>query len=63
MFDDILVVLEDGRWHQLSEIVNRTRTPEETVLHIVRFLSEYGFANIDDKGERVKLDSDFLALP
>jgi len=63
MFDDILEILEDGRWHRVSEIVNHTGTPEETVLRIVRFLGEYGFANIDDEGERVKLDSDFLALP
>jgi len=63
MLDDVLVTLEDGEWHPLAEIANQTGTSEEIVSRIARFLSKYGFADIDDDGKKVKLDPRFLELP
>jgi len=63
MFDDILKVLEDGRWHDLTEIAGKVSISEDKVSCVAEFLSEFGFANINDEGKRVKLDSDFLNLP
>lgn len=63
MFDDVLAILEDGRSHSFTEISDKIGISKNEVLSIVRFLSEFGFAQIDCEEKRVKLDSDFLKLP
>ena len=62
MFDDILAILEDGRSHSFKEITDKTGTSKDEVLCVVRFLSQFGFVQLDDE-RRVKLDPDFLKLP
>jgi len=63
MLEDILRTLEDGRWHDFMKFASEKRISEDDVLLAVKFLNEYGFVKLDEKGKRVKLDPEFLKLP
>jgi len=63
MLDEVLRVLEDGGWHRFTEIAIKVHVPEERIIDIARFLSDFGFAHLDSDEEKVRLDSDFLKLP
>jgi len=63
VLDDILKILEDGKWHLCTDIAGETRVSEDKILTIARFLSEFGFADFEDERKRVKLDTNFLKLP
>ncbi|MFQ6095478.1 MAG: hypothetical protein ACE5NN_04985 [Candidatus Bathyarchaeia archaeon] len=63
MFDEVLRILEDGRWHEFAEITDESRISESKVLRVVKFLNKYGFAQVDSNYEKVRLNPDFLRLP
>jgi len=63
VLDDILRILEDGKWHRCTDISDETRVSEDKVLYVARFLNEFGFADFEHEEKRVKLDTDFLKLP
>ena len=63
MFEEILRILEDGRWHEFEEITNETLMNEVKVQGVVKFLNKYGFAQVDSDDKKVRLNPDFLKLP
>jgi DNA-binding IclR family transcriptional regulator len=51
----VLEVLEDGKWHKLEEISERTKLNEGQTLQIVSFLEEYEFVTSKEKRKMVKV--------
>lgn len=53
--DDLLELLEDGKWHNTREIMDYSKFHELKVEMVMNFLSEFGFVELDGKGQKVKL--------
>jgi len=53
--NDILKLLEDGKWHDLREIIDNSRLHDLKVEMFMDFLSEYDFVELDKKRQKVKL--------
>ncbi len=53
--DWILDLLEDGKWHNLSEILEESQLPSSKMKTIVGFLSEYELINVDKESKKVRL--------
>jgi len=55
--DGILKLLEDGKWHDMREIIDNSRLHDLKVEMFIDFLSEYDFVELDKKRRKVKLTS------
>ena len=53
--DEILQLLNDGKWHNLREITRKTSLNALTAQLMINFLSSNGFIESDEKGWKVKL--------
>jgi len=61
--DDILKLLEDGRWHDLNEIEKKIQLHDLRVKSVTKFLAQYNFIELDKGGQKAKLcpsTQDFL---
>jgi len=61
--DDILKLLEDGRWHDLNEIRKKIELQNLKVKSLTKFLAQYNFIELDKDGKKAKLGpsiQDFL---
>ena len=61
--DDILKLLENGKWHDLKEIGKKIQLQYLDIASITKFLSKYNFIKLDKERRKAKLDSstqDFL---
>lgn len=55
----ILEILQDGKWHTLEEIRERTELEEKKIQQVMDFLGKYCFVMIDKTRKRVMLDRAF----
>lgn len=58
--DDILDLLEDGRWHDIREAIKKSRLNESKVETILGFLANYRFITLNKKQQKVKLTPTML---
>jgi len=61
--DDILKLLEDGRWHNLNDIRKKIQLYNLKVKSLTKFLAQYDFIELDKDGKKAKLGpltQDFL---
>jgi len=61
--DDILKLLEDGRWHDLNEIGKKIQLRDLGVKSVTQFLARYNFIELDKGGQKAKIGpstQDFL---
>lgn len=58
--DDILKLLEDGKWHDMREVKDNSMLQDLKVEMVMNFLSEYDFVEIDKKRQKVKLTPSLL---
>jgi len=54
--NDILKLLEDGRWHDLNELGKKVELHDLKVKSLAKFLAQYNFIKLDKDGKKVKLD-------
>lgn len=54
--DDILKLLENGKWHDLKEIGKKIQLPDLDVKSVAKFLEQYNFIKLDERKQKVKLD-------
>ena len=52
----ILRLLENGKWHYLKDITEKTRMNPYKVEAVTKFLAKYNFVKLDDAEKKVKLD-------
>jgi len=57
--DEILMLLKDGKWHDLKEISEKFTLPKAKAEMAVSFLSEYDFVK-QSEDTKVKLHSTLL---
>lgn len=53
--DEILMMLKDGNWHELSEIAKECSSNKLGVRMVISFLSKYDFIELDEKGRKARL--------
>lgn len=52
---EILEILNDGQWHMLEEVQQKTRLNENLTRQVIAFLKEYELIATDKTDNRVKL--------
>ena len=52
----ILQLLENGKWHYLKDIEEKTCLNRFKVENITKFLAKYNFVKLDEAEQKVKLD-------
>ena len=61
---EVLEILDDGRWHLISDVQTGTNLNASQSKEIIEFLNAYEFVAVDEKKNRVKLKEavrEFLA--
>jgi len=61
--DDILKLMENGKWHGLKEIGKKTQLQDLDIVSVAKFLAQYNFIKLDKEGKKARLDpsmQDFL---
>lgn len=53
--DDILELLEDGRWHYVDEVVKKSTLREPKVEMVLNFLAEFALIEFDIEKQKAKL--------
>jgi DNA-binding IclR family transcriptional regulator len=54
--DTILRLLENGKWHYLKDIEEKTHLNSGKVENVTKFLATYNFVKLDEAKQKVKLD-------
>ena len=55
--DSILRVLSDGSWHSIKEVLEYLGDSEVKTVMTIRFLWRFGFVDVDENENQVKLSS------
>ncbi|MHC3129784.1 MAG: hypothetical protein IBV52_06885 [Candidatus Bathyarchaeota archaeon] len=55
--ETILRLLENGKWHYLKDIEEKTHLNSGKVENVTKFLANYNFVKLDEAEQKVKLDS------
>ena len=58
--DEILWSLKNGKWHTLTEIIEKSPLPKPLTKMALNFLREYNFIQIDEKEGKAKLSPPML---
>ena len=58
--DEILWSLRNGKWHSLTEIIEKSPLPKPITKIALNFLREYNFIQIDEKEGKAKLSPPVL---
>ena len=53
--DKILLILKDGEWHGIQALSEYINVPQDKMAHIIGFLTEFDFIQLDDTQKKVKL--------
>jgi len=54
--ETILRLLENGKWHYLKDITEKTHLNSSKVENVTKFLANYNFVKLDEAEQKVKLD-------
>jgi len=49
-------MLNDGQWHTLKEIQQKTKTDKNQIQQIVEFLKDYDFITANVEKKKIRLD-------
>ncbi len=52
----MMEILNDGEWHTLKEIKQKTRLDKNQIQKVLKFLERYGFIAVDKTARKVILD-------
>ena len=54
--EDILELLENGKWHDLKEIGEKIQLSDLEVESVTKFLAQHDFISLDEEEKRAKID-------
>jgi DNA-binding IclR family transcriptional regulator len=60
LISKVLELLEDGGWHSIEEVQQKTRLSRQELKEVTDFLVKYDFVVVDEHSERIKLSEVFL---
>jgi hypothetical protein len=52
----LLYVIDDGQWHNISEVAKALEWPEQEAADVARYLAKGRFINYDEETGKVKLE-------
>ncbi len=58
--DAILLLLEDGEWHNITDIIKKSGLSEKVARTCLNFLVEYGLIEVDLKEDKAKASKAYL---
>ena len=53
---EILEMLNDGKWHMLEEIQQKTKVDDNQIQSVIEFLKVYNFIVTGEAKKKIKLD-------
>ncbi|MDH5450228.1 MAG: hypothetical protein OEX77_04900 [Candidatus Bathyarchaeota archaeon] len=53
--DEILTLLQDGRWHSITEITEKTQLHQTKIELVTSFLEKYDFIRLNKTQQKAKL--------
>ena len=53
--DDLITLINDGRWHPIEEILNKTQLAKPKTEEILHFLTDYNFILLNDEHKKAKI--------
>jgi predicted transcriptional regulator len=53
--DKILLILKDGNWHAIQTLSENINIPQNKLIHVIDFLTEFDFIQLNDTQKKVKL--------
>lgn len=58
----LLEILRDGKWHEAEQLQCSMELTDYELQEITEFLGKYDFAEIEDKGRRLRVNKDFKKI-
>lgn len=55
LVDEVLEILEDGKFHSLKEVMSKTGAKPLTLFYVLNFMEHYEFVEIDRSAGTVRL--------
>ena len=55
-------MLRDGKWHEADQLQKSMALTDCELDEIMDFLGKYDFAEVDDKGKRLRVNKDFRKI-
>lgn len=62
VIDEILCFLESGHWYSLQDVNDRCSLPQRKSGLVLSFLDQYGFIEVDEKEQKVRLHSRMMTF-
>ena len=60
--EQLLRLLEDGRWHRLDNVADQLKWSGSKTLELVRFLADHGMVSYRTTDQSVRLDPALLQI-
>jgi hypothetical protein len=54
VIDEVLMLLEDGKWHHPKEILDKSGLGEFKLSMVLKFLAEYNFIEVEERSGSVR---------
>ncbi len=58
--DDIIMLLKDGKWHNIQEVTETVALPKSKADMVISFLEEYDFIQHEEGTKKIKLQASML---
>lgn len=58
--DDVIMLLKDGKWHDIQEVTETVTLPKPKTEMIISFLTEYDFIQHEEDTKKIKLQTSML---
>jgi len=58
--NEVVGLIEDGQWHTVKDIINKTKLPKLKTNKILEFLANYNFINLDSEHKKVKVSPSLM---
>lgn len=58
--DEVIMLLKDGKWHDIQEVTETVELPKPKVEMIISFLEEYDFIQCEESARKIKLQRSML---
>jgi DNA-binding IclR family transcriptional regulator len=58
--DDVIMLLKDGKWHDIQEVTETVALPKPKTEMIISFLKEYDFIQHEEGTKKIRLQASML---
>ena len=58
--DEIVALINNGQWHPLEEIINKSKLQKAKANKILQFLTDFNFITVDSKKKKARTTRSLL---